>query len=111
MRNNLVFLTKGIVVLILPIETISHTSDVLIVVLEDDNLERMAKADPAEIKLTETGRTLVNPRILLCHEKVTPELIKILKTKDVRVICEYLQRGFEFRPDKGDHDDGPQKMF
>lgn len=97
--------------LILPIETIGNTADMLIVILEPDNVERMAKADPAEIKLAETGKRLVNPKILICSETVTPELIKILKTKDVGLICEHLQRGLQFRPDLGDHDNGPQKAF
>ena len=70
----------------------------------------MAKADPAEINLRETGRTLVNPIILICHEPPTDELIALLKTGDVPKIVKHLQRGWDFRPDRGDHDNGPQKL-
>lgn len=97
--------------LMVPIQTIGHTNDVLIIILEDENLERMAKADPAEIKLKDSGKELVNPVVYVCHEKVTQELITILKTRDLSLIMGHLQRGFEFRPDKGDHDNGPVRSF
>jgi len=94
----------------IPVESIGHTRDLLVVILDDTSLARMAKADPAEIILQECGKTLVNPRILLCHENPSHELRAILSTRDPKIIEEHLRRGFEFRPDLGDHDNGPQ-MF
>ena len=63
--------------LMLPIQTPNHANDALIVILDDDNLARMAKADPAEINLRETGRTLVNPIILICHEPPTAPVYQL----------------------------------
>lgn len=96
--------------IILPVPTPGHVDDMLVVVLGDDNLARMAVADPAEICLQDTGRTLVKPRILLCHERDSPEFTRVLQTRDLKKIIAYLTRGFEFRPDKGDHDNGPKPM-
>ena len=92
--------------LMIPIQTPNHTEDMLIVVLDGGNLERMAHADPAEVQLRTCGKTLVNPAILICHEEDSPELARLLQQRDIHAIVKFLQRGFEFRPDKGDHDNG-----
>lgn len=88
--------------LVLPIETPDHGDDCLIVVLGTDNVERMAEHDPAEIDWRASGRTLVNPRILLCYEKDQAALMRALATNDLRKFVKYLSRGFRDRPDKGD---------
>lgn len=96
--------------ILLPIESPGHVDDAIIVVLNDDSLARMAQADPAEIRCHDTGYNLVNPKILICHEKDTPELTRLLQTRDLEKIIKHLTRGFEFRPDKGDHDNGPRPL-
>ena len=78
--------------LIIPIETPGHA------------------ADAAEVILRQTGRTLINPTIIICHESPSPEFARLLQTKDLSKIVDYLRRGFEFRPDKGDHDRGPETL-
>ncbi len=96
--------------LIVPIESPDHTEDAVLVVLDDENLARMAKADPAEVKLRETGRHLVNPLVVICHEKPSPELQRAIQTRDLKKIIAFLQRGWEFRPDKGDSDNPPHSI-
>ena len=105
-----IFVTGACDVIAIPVESDGHTKDALIVVLGPDNLERMKKADPAEFALATSGYNLVNPIILLCYEEQTPELMTLLQSGDLEKIVKHLRRGFEFRPDKGDHDRGPEKM-
>lgn len=92
--------------LIIPIESPDHQHDALVIVLGDDSLARMAAGDPAEVQCKKTGRTLVNPTVLVCHEKDSPEFTRLLQTRDIAAILNHLQRGWAFRPDRGDND-GP----
>lgn len=96
--------------LILPIESPDHQDDHLIVILNEHSLERMQAADPAEIKLRETGKRLVNPTITLCFEKSSPELAKLLHSGNLPRIIAFLRRGWKFRPELGDHDHGPRSL-
>lgn len=96
--------------LMIPVQSADHKSDMLLIVLDDANLARMAESDPAEVILRQSGKTLVNPSILVCHQNGTPEFARLLQTRDLEAIIKYLQRGFAFRPDKGDHDDGPRPL-
>jgi hypothetical protein len=96
--------------LLIPVETHDHKNDMLIVVLDDTNLERMKAADPAEINLHELKSKLVNPTIFLCHEQPTPGFMKLFNQRDLKAIMKFLQRGWKFRPNKGDHDRGPELL-
>ena len=92
--------------ILIPVETVNHKHDSLIVILGPDDLDRMRQADPAEIKLRETPATLVNPLIMICCEGDDPKLQKLLEQKDLDAIVEHLQRGWKYRPDRGDNDAG-----
>lgn len=93
---------------IIPIQTRGHVADKLIVILTGESLARMAKADPAEVRCNTLGCELVNPAILICHEEESPELTAVLATGDLKTIVNFLQRGFVFLPEKGDHDGPPE---
>lgn len=97
--------------LCIPITTPGNQNDIVIVILDDTSIERMAKADPAQVVTRVGFKKLVNPSILICHEKATPELMRLVNAGDLPKLFEFLQRGFEFRPDQGDHDNGPQKLY
>jgi hypothetical protein len=86
----------------IPVETANHEEDAVIVILHQENLARIAKADPVEIVLKDFPGNLVNPRIVICYEEDTPELMKLLENDSLLEILEYLVRGWEHRPDKGD---------
>lgn len=97
--------------LIIPVESAGHAHDMLVIVLGDENLARMAVADPVEIVLRDTGKRLVNPTVHVCHEKDgCPEFARVLQTRDLAKILEYLGRGWKYLPDRGDHDNGPTPL-
>jgi hypothetical protein len=95
----------------IPVQTPNHKDDHLVIVLDVDNFIRMGQADPAEVKCKELGKQLVNPRIMITHEKMTPDFEKLLKTGDVRKIVEFLSRGFKFLPHLGDSDEKPKSIL
>lgn len=96
--------------LMFPIETTDHKNDAVIVVLDPGNIDRLSVADPAEVVLRQSGKTLINPTVVICLEKPSKEWQRVLHSGDLKEIIKFLQRGFEYRPDKGDHDNGPQKL-
>jgi hypothetical protein len=96
---------------VLPIETVDHSTDALILILDKTSIDRMATADPAQIDLKKLGCHLVNPIVFVCHEEDSPKLNALLTGGDLKAICEYLTRGFHYRPDLGDSDDGAKLLF
>jgi hypothetical protein len=86
----------------IPIATLDHKNDLVIVIVNKGNLDRMAKSDPCEIKLKRVGYDLVNPTILFCHEEDDPELTRLLHMKDLPGIYDYVMRGWTVREDLGD---------
>jgi hypothetical protein len=96
--------------LALPIETPGHKHDMLILILDGDNIARMRAADPAELALRDCGKHLVNPTVLLCLEEDQRALTPLLHAGDLQAIIRYLKRGWQFRPDRGDHDRGPEPL-
>jgi hypothetical protein len=96
---------------IVPIEPDGHKNDVLLVILGPDNLERMRRSDLAEVNLREVykaGCKLVHPIIKICIEEDENALRS--KFSDVKALVNYPHCGWEFRPDLGDHDRGPEKL-
>lgn len=99
--------------MILPLETENHEHDALIIVLDPDNLERMKGGDPAEVKLKQlrqAGKNLVDPAIVLCYEKPSPKFNRLIQSGDTLAVIQYLQRGWQYRPEAGDHDRGPESI-
>jgi|SRR5215831_8102015 len=95
--------------LLLPVETRNHKHDVLIVIIQPDNLARMREGDPAEVILKDirqAGKNLLDPLILLCYEENSPVLQRLIQGGDIKAISKHLQRGWQFRPEAGDHDRG-----
>jgi hypothetical protein len=80
----------------------------LIIILEPQNVERMKRADPVTIE--RYGPALVNPAVMVCYEEPGGELSRLVHGGDVGAIIKHLTRGFEFRPDLGDHDRGPEPL-
>lgn len=98
--------------IVIPVESKDHKSDAVIVILDSQNFERMKEADPAQIPLHngKHGKRLINPLICICYEEMTPEMETVLKSGNPDLISKFLTRGFKFRPELGDHDDGFQKL-
>lgn len=47
---------------------------------------------------------------MICYEDESPELNSVVQGGDVNKIIEFLQRGWKFRPECGDHDRGPESI-
>lgn len=99
--------------LILPIQSKGHLNDLLVIVFDQGDIERMRKGDPAQIKMLDikrVGKDLMNPTVIVCYEQDQTKLTQLINKGDIVAVLEYLQRGFEFRPDLGDHDRGPEGL-
>lgn len=97
--------------ILIPIETEKHDADAAIIVVSEANLERMRAADPVELDLSKCGHTLINPRIMICVERENdPRMAALMNAGDLAGVIAYLTRGFKFRPEKGDHDRGPERL-
>jgi hypothetical protein len=101
--------------IVLPVETTGNAHDSLLIVLGDDNIGRMKKADPVQIELKQLGRTLVNPTLCIAYENLwkgepTGVLKGLIETGDLSSIAEFVTRGFKYKPEAGDHDRGPERL-
>lgn len=83
--------------LMIPVETVNHDRDFVLVIMDKSSVDRMLEHDPAEIELSRGGGHLVNPRILLCYEEDPGKLNKFMHIKDLTGMLDYLQRGWKFR--------------
>jgi hypothetical protein len=84
---------------------------VLVIVIEKDNLDRMAKADPITLESVKKGGMLPVPKypsdfsILIAYEEDDAELYRM--AKDGRNLLYWLERGRKWKPDV----DGRSKGF
>jgi hypothetical protein len=99
--------------LVIPVETESHAHDMLRIVLGPKNQGHMKQADRAQIKLAgggDGGRNLVRPAIMLCYEEDQATFMRNVNRSDIKALLAYLGRGWQYRPDAGDHDRGPERI-
>ena len=76
----------------------------VVIVLDEENVERIQHADPFELDMEKMGTyTLGFPlRIFVCYaRKDDPRMKELIERKDVLGLRAYLARGFKVRP--GDH--------
>jgi hypothetical protein len=83
----------------------------IFVVLDDDNLERIKKYDPAEIVTKSlgppwTGRKLKDIVITYATAAEQAQVIAMCREGRIREALRLLTRGWQYRPDRGDYD-GP----
>jgi hypothetical protein len=73
----------------------------LVIVIEQDNLERMAKADPITLKSKRGGGILVpaehpeNLRVVVALEKDSAHVYEFLERQDRAGLLQYLMRGYQ----------------
>lgn len=89
---------------------ISETEFSIMIVLQDENIERMKEYDPAELSLPLLSGPFLNVLdlrdIIISYataddyQKVT----ELCRRREPHKALKYLSRGFKFRPDKGDSD-------
>lgn len=83
----------------------------LFLVLQKDGLERIQRYDPANVDITELPPpwNMMSVRTVhICY--ATEEECMSFSKKTTQEIWEVLSRGWEFRPDLGDHDRGPERI-
>lgn len=79
------------------------------VILEGDNLRRMADNDPAQLniwKLPEEFQRLTLRDVILAspNDADIAKAIGMIRTGKPKEAFEYLSRGFKFKPKEGDND-------
>jgi hypothetical protein len=74
----------------------------IVIVLEEDNLRRMAQADPITLECGEAGG-LLQPirypnrvRMLIAHEPDVGPIYQMMKERRDAELLEYLMRGYTF---------------
>ena len=87
----------------------------VIIVINEDSIERMKRADPAQVIWAQlppdySMRTMHTISIAFCTTAEEKEIEQLSASGDPDwkvMAANKLFRGFEFRPDLGDHDFGP----
>lgn len=95
---------------------ISKTEYSIVVLLENDNMERIREHDPAEItikKLPPEWTRLKLNAVLITY--LGPEekdrFLALCDDDRVQQALRFATRGWRYRPDQGDHDHGPERVF
>ena len=101
--------------MILPVQ-LTPDSYSLFVLLEDDNIERIKEYDPAEIniyKLTKPWSELKLLDVVVTYLAPADkdEFLRLCTMSNRREALKLVTRGFRYRPDKGDHDRGPESLL
>lgn len=97
--------------LMLAFESPDHTNDSLVIIVDGDNIDRLQHFDPISVELRKAGKHLVNPTVHICFESDMRNLNKYIQINDMNGMLKYLGRGWQYRPDKGDHDRGPESIY
>lgn len=87
----------------------------LVVVLEEENLDRMKEADPAEIRWEQLGAfAAYKPSVVrICYgDAATCQgICKLMERGKVMEAVELVSHNWKFRPEAGDHDFGPISLL
>lgn len=87
--------------LVTPIPTKDHAKDILLIVIEDSDLDKMKGGNPLGIKMTDivlkTTHMVHQPTILVCYEDEDgmKKVDGFIKSNDVVGCLKYLQRGLQ----------------
>lgn len=85
----------------------------LFVILEDDNIERCKRLDPAQIQVPMPGferHRLSRIFIGYASPEQKAQILAMVAQGNVGEALKQLSRGFEFRPDLGDYDGPPLSL-
>lgn len=79
------------------------------VILEDTNMERLKKFDPAQLGIEKMGppwTSLKLNTVLIgyCPAEEMPHVDALFQQRKAQEALQFLSRGFEFRQDLGDND-------
>jgi hypothetical protein len=85
----------------------------LFIVLEDDNIERIHEADPAQISFPVPGwesERLVLILVGYANAGDRNRVLQYVQENRPMDALKYLSRGFQFRPERGDYDGPPTSL-
>ena len=82
----------------------------LVVILHRGTLARMQKADPFELDLATLGLEQLPTKLAVAYVDDLRELQPLIDAGDTQAIFDRVCGGFKFKPELGDHDDGPVKL-
>jgi hypothetical protein len=86
----------------------------LLIVLEDDNVQRIKEHDCAEINWAHLGQFAnLRPSTITIGYANPAEMKQIqqwAQTGNIRDCIKLVTEGFKFRPEMGDHDHGPVSL-
>lgn len=93
----------------------NHKQYSVFVVLQDENWSRMTQYDPAEVPIARLGmpwvtKTLKDVVIGYANATDLAEVQRHVTAGEPMKALRHLSRGFAFRPDRGDHDRGPERV-
>jgi hypothetical protein len=94
---------------------VSPTQFSIMVILSEGSIERIKQYDPSEIVVGNEWDHLKLDRVIIGHltdsemDKLE-QRIKLGWKVDPITICRSISRGFQYRPDLGDHDRGPETI-
>jgi hypothetical protein len=86
----------------------------LLIILGDDNIERIKQQDPVELKLSEVYKSGVPTNdigITYLNTEDIETLITLMKAGRVNDAFKFATRGWKFQPQRGDHDMGPTDVL
>lgn len=98
---------------LIPLQT-TRTSYRLFVILEDDNIERIRHYDPAQVMPDKMGAEWADLKLdaviigYATHEEIQ-DLQSCQNSKALEAALKNLERGFAYRPEKGDYDGNYKK--
>jgi hypothetical protein len=100
--------------MLIPLRTPETNRVDLLIILEQDNLERIKRHDNAEVMWGQLGFDPgCRPGTISIAYATAEEVAKVkdlaAKGKPRDILC-MLTGGFEYRPDLGDHDRGPESL-
>jgi len=84
----------------------------LFVILEDSNIDRIKKYDPAEVTVDKIGSswsTLKIKDVVIMYAS-QEEVMEISQSRNPIALLRKLSRGFVYRPELGDNDDPYSKI-
>jgi hypothetical protein len=100
--------------IIIPFST-HPTEYEIFVVLLDENVSRIKAYDPAEVKAIITPefkhKKLKTVYIGYCKNEEVRHLLTLAQSGKVVEALKYLTRGFEYKPEQGDHNGPPVSLL
>ena len=88
--------------IVIPIATFNHEHDAIIIALDDENVGRMKKADPVQVRVCELPGSpmVINPILLIAFESAA-EIERRMTEHGIDNVLAYLQRGARYAEDGG----------